>query len=124
MLLKSFYKSCRNKQPLERERQPVNKPLSFLSKEKITTCAPTLLDAKGRAQEHALINVPRHNGTEELRFNHKLYKSSFQNVGTCFTACTTGTVSVIQTSFAGTMLDLGAMPQEREKMPKQLFFHY
>ena len=116
---------------MEGEREPVNEPLSFLSKDKIATCAPMLLGAKEPAQEHTLIKVPNTKGqkSSESTTNHELYKSSFQNVGTCFTACTTGTVCVIQTSsavsqFADTMLDLSAIPHEREEMPEQLFFNY
>lgn len=71
MWLESFYKFCRNKQPLEGEKEPVNKPLTSLSKYKIATCAPMLLDAREPTQEHTLLKVPKHKGTEELRIDHK-----------------------------------------------------
>lgn len=120
--LGSFHKFFRNKQLLEGEKEPVNEPLSFPSKEKIAACAPMLLDIKEPSQEHTLIKVPTDKGTEtsELATNHKLCDSSLQKLGTCFAACTTGTVCMIQSSsavsqLADTMLDLGAIHKQDKK---------
>lgn len=90
-----------------------------------------LLDAEKPAQEYTLIKVSKHKGTEELRTttNHKLYNTVFWNVGICLAACTTGIGCMTQTSsavsqFADTVLYLSAIPQEREKTPEKLSFHY